>query len=173
MLPEDRGFVTTAWLESFAHSHFAGPYKEKLLLTCARLSIEELLARPQVESWIAFFPNEPSRRFGFLVWERGPFHFPHRGGYRAYPEDCIHYCYAAKGIPVEVKGKAVDLRRQGIARSLLEASGIDRSRPILYSYSTLDGRKWAERVGLEIKFEPRCSRLPHITQPERTQCDAA
>lgn len=167
MEPADRGFVVTTWVESFAHSHFAGPFPEKIYATAARLSIEQLLKRSSVETWIAYYPEEPGRRFGYLVWERGPFHFPHRGGYRTYPEDCLHFVYVAKGIPVEVDGKAVDLRRQGVASSLLDGAGIDRRRQYLYSYSTLDGRKWAERVGLDIKFEPRCARLPRVDNPER------
>jgi GNAT superfamily N-acetyltransferase len=155
--PGDLDFVVKSWISSFKSAHAAGILSISPLdvacPTCGAAvphdfasvmdhTLRAVLKRPGVTVWVAYNPRAapPSDLHGYLVSETGA-NLP---SYRPpsfelvivkATEPLIHYMFVKQAY-----------RGFGIARALLDAAGIDPTKPLLYSCKTADASS-LERAG--------------------------
>lgn len=147
----DRDFVRAAWVNGFRFSKFRGPIADNLYYPTYFASIDQLLQRSQVESWVAFNPKEQDPRYelyGFVVIERGrrgdEFHARcHIDG----EIPVVHFAFTKKSFR---RLRSRDVADVGIMTYLLQAAGLefkgDRCQPLIYTHGTPDAFAAAKSV---------------------------
>lgn len=123
----DLPFVVRSWVSSYRTAYAAG----LLLMDDYRLIMERqvrrVLERPGVEVWVAYAPDEDDPRadlYGWIAVERG-YEVPVAGRMQPAEEPLVHYCYVKS-----------NYRREGIARGLFRAAGIDPAEPFAFTCTT-------------------------------------
>jgi GNAT superfamily N-acetyltransferase len=107
--------------------------------------LRKLLTRPGVEVWVACHPGEEDHRsdlYGWIAVERG-----HR-------QPLVLYVYVKQAY-----------RRQGLARGLFAAVGIDPAAPFSYAAKTSAVRDLRSKIPLS-RWEPLIARFPPKAKPD-------
>lgn len=109
------GFVIRSWLKSFRKSDYAGPIPMHLYYDTYRAVVEDILARPGVEVWVAFNTEEDDRSndiYGYCVIERGC------------RSPVLHFAYTKQ-----------IYRQKGVMRACLKAAGFSLDG-LTYTFKT-------------------------------------
>lgn len=136
--PEHTNFIVNSWVESFRDSHAAGMIRMTMWRTYMWPEVEAVLARPGAETLVAVAPNvsPPGLFYGFVCVDTT----------EAVP--MVFYVYVKEAY-----------RRAGYARMLLEAAGVDPTRPYRYTCKTPVMTKLARLYPLG-RWDPLYARYP-------------
>jgi GNAT superfamily N-acetyltransferase len=124
----DIGFLFAAWIGSYKTSDWAGVVCDHVTYAIHKATINQLLARG-MKVVMAVNPDDEDQILGFVAYEVGP---------------VLHFCFV----------KDV-FRRQGVAKQLLEAAGIDRTGPVFHTFRTDDARYLGRRLRHRPEFARR------------------
>lgn len=141
----DLPFVIFSWLASFRDSHYAGLIAMEDWRDVMEPQILKALARPGVEVFVAYHPDEEDKTadlYGWLAVERG------------HERPFILYCYVKQ-----------NFRRMGIARRLFKAAGVDPTCDIAYACKTSVLSRLA-RVLPRARHTPHAARWPRERTPQ-------
>lgn len=112
---EDLRFVVATWASSYKSAHTAGIISSEDWSSIMHIQLNKLIARPGVRTIVAYDPASPDFLFGHICGETRP----------ELGLPVIHYLY--------VKSPH---RREGHARGLCEALGVNIRRPFAFSCRT-------------------------------------
>lgn len=143
----DRGFVFHSWLKSFKNSHYAGVIPMHHYYKVYTEALNDILSREGTEVVVATNPEESDARheiFGWCCAERGPGHPP-----------VLHYIYMKQAF-----------RHNGIAKEMLQATGILDAPEFWYTFRTLS---WSEIV----RHNPRAWHKPLFARFPKTASEEA
>lgn len=158
--PEDLPLIYDSWSSSYRNAHVAGPCPIHLWKPFMAACVEFFLSRPGVQAFVAFDPSAPkgAETFGWIAVEREVRLASRRrcsGGWETVMEvtdmPLVHYVYVKHAY-----------RRNGIARGLLWASGVDPSKPFLYNCRTGIVSKLHEKIP-QARWAPLIARYPKDT----------
>lgn len=149
--------VVSSWADSYRTAHAAGMVPMDMWGEVARASIARVLGRPGVEVWVAYHPGEDDPTadlYGWLAAERG-FEVPGRvrvsGRWQERmspsPYPLVHYAYVR-----------LAYRRQGIARGLCAAAGVDLGKPFYSTCKTTAGTAVVRHLGADERWNPLIAR---------------
>lgn len=122
----DLPLILDAWLSSFRTSNSAGIIAMKRWKPVMTPELLDILARRGVEAWVAYHPEADmgSDLYGFLIAEKDVSEMTPRGLVKT-DQPLVHYVYVR-----------LPYRRNGVARGLFRAAGVDPSKPFLYTFKT-------------------------------------
>ncbi len=138
----------SSWLRSFRKSHYAGPVRMLSYYDAYRATIEDLLARPSVEVWVACNSDESDPEhelYGYVVVEKPT--CAYREIDNRIEKPIIHYAYTKQLF-----------RRKGVMRSCLKAAGVDPKGPAIYTFKTVDMAQIARSRPWQ--WNPKMARYP-------------
>ncbi len=144
----DRTFAVETWLESQRTSYSAGLVRMHRWFDVMRPEIEAHLARPGMQTLVAFERTDPAFLYGWIAADPTEQRVPGKGGSVRWWPALVLYVFV----------KAT-FRREGIARALFEAVGIDPAKPFLYSCNTVMASRLASKTP-QAKFDPLVCRFP-------------
>lgn len=134
-IARDVPMIVANWVDSFRDADAAGMINVEDWRPIMEPQVRKVLARPGVECWVAYHPDETDPRadlHGWICVERGfrelvKERFNGRWEKRLVPSEAplIHYTYVLHS-----------RRRCGIARGLFLAAGIDPNQRFLYTCRT-------------------------------------
>lgn len=150
---EDRKFVIEAWLEGQRTSYSAGLVAIEDWFDVMRPQFTKLMQRPGMQTLVAYEKDDPDFLYGFVIADPTEQAIPNKD------VNSFHY-WPALVLFVFVK---VNFRKEGIARRLFEAVGVDISKPFLYACNTVTASRLASKVPLA-KFNPLAARFPKESQ---------
>jgi GNAT superfamily N-acetyltransferase len=127
-IEDDMRFIVESFLESFRTCYSAGLIAMDDWYTVMRPQAQKLFARPGAEQYVAHHPGEEFKGvdlYGFIAVERG------------HESPVVVYVYVKS-----------DYRRQGLARGLFAAAGIDPRRAFVYVARTAIAMKLRDKAPL-------------------------
>lgn len=133
---EDRAFIVSAWSSSFKTSHSAGLIHTDDWAGVMHPQIEKLLERPGSRAVVAFERTDPNFIYGFIAGDTSD-RMP-----------VVHFVYTKE-----------NYRREGIARGLFAALGVDPSRPFIYTCRTAVVTKLTSKIPAA-RWNPLVARWP-------------
>lgn len=145
---DDMTFVLSSWLDASRTSYSAGLIAMADWYTIMWKQYEKAMCRPDMRTVVAYEKTDPGFLYGFIVADPTEQCVPQKNG-------GVHY-WPALVLFVFVKQ---NYRREGIARRLFEAVGVDSARPFVYSCNTVTASRLANKVPLA-KFDPLVARFP-------------
>lgn len=110
---DDHDFVVSTWSISYKRSHSAGIIQADDWAEVMRPQIVKVLARPGMRAILAYAKKDADYFYGWIA------------GDTSQPVPLVAYVYVKEAY-----------RRQGIARGLFDALGIDPTRPFTYACKT-------------------------------------
>lgn len=117
--PQDKNFIFKSWLEVYkSESRFGRDISSHVFYPFHQRVIERIVSRPQTQILVASPKDDPFLICGFLVFEG----------------NVIHYAYTRKAF-----------RRMGVARALVEHTGID-PLTITFTHQTFDLLSLRDRI---------------------------
>ncbi len=143
---EDMPYVFGSWIDSWRNQQSAGLIPMDVYLEVQTNLIQRLLARPGCDVLVAYHPGETDHvadLYGWLCAEqtsRGP---------------VVHYVYTRES-----------QRKEGIARGMLLAAGIDPDGPFFFTAMTSTVKRFIGRKP-KAKYEPLCARYETAWREER------
>ncbi len=108
---------------------------------------EKAMAREGMQSIVAYEKDDPSFLYGFIVADPTEQRVPDGANVRWWP---------ALVLFVFVKQ---NFRREGIARKLFDAVGVDPSKPFIFGCNTQAATRLSAKVP-SARFNPLCARFP-------------
>jgi hypothetical protein len=145
---EDSKFALESWLEGQRTSYSAGLVPVDCWFEVMRPMYSRLMKRDGMRTMVAYEAADRDFLYGTIIADPTEQAVPSKGG-------GIRY-WPALVLWVFVK---VNFRKEGIARGLFEAVGIDVTRPFLYSSNTVTASRLASKTPLA-KFDPLAARFP-------------
>lgn len=106
------------------------------------------MSRPGMRTLITHEKTEPDQYYGFIVADPTEQRVPGKDGVVKWWPALVLFVYVK-----------APYRRQGFARRLFGAVGIDPDRPFLYSFNTVAASRLASKTPLA-KFNPLVVRYP-------------
>jgi hypothetical protein len=110
---DDRRFVVSAWSASYKDSHTAGMISTHRWAEVMHAEIERVLDQPGTQTLVAFEAKDPTFVYGFISGDPDA------------STPTVYYCYTKAAY-----------RRQGIARGMFSALGVDPTSRFLYACRT-------------------------------------
>lgn len=133
---DDRRFVISAWSASYKDAHTAGMIGSARWAEVMHAEVERVLDQRGTKTLVAYESRDPAFVYGFISGEPD-----------ATPP-VVFYCYTKAAF-----------RRQGIARGLFDALGVDPALRFLYACKTAVVPRLAGKLPAA-KFEPATARYP-------------
>ena len=134
LTPDDRRFVVSAWSASYKDSHSAGMIGTLRWADVMHAEIARVIDQPEAKTLVAYAKDDPSFVYGFISGD---------------PESSVvYYCYTKAAF-----------RRQGIARKLFTALGVDPECHFTYACRTAVVSRLAGKIPAA-RFDPSVARYP-------------
>lgn len=146
--PADRTFVISTWLDASRTSYSSGLIQMADWYTFQWGQYEKAMARADMRTLVAYEATDPEFLYGWIVADPTEQRVPDKSG-------SLHW-WPALVLFVFVKQ---NYRREGIARSLFDAVGVDISKPFLFGCNTVTASRLTSKVPLA-KFNPLVARFP-------------
>ncbi len=144
----DRTFVVESFLTSQRTSYSAGLIPMDRWFDVMRPVFTELLARPGMRAVVAFERDDPDFAYGWCAADPTEQRIPGKDGSVRWWPALVLYTFVKQ-----------NWRRQGVARKLFGAVGVDVSKPFLYAANTVTASRLAGKVP-QAKFDPLAARFP-------------
>lgn len=132
---DDARLVIDSWVSAYKYAHAAGLIALEDWDSIMRPQVAKVLRRPGCDVWVAYDPAETDKRFDLFGWiavERGYSEVVRRrrnGRWEEHLEvadrPLVHFVFVKRSY-----------RREGIARGLCEAAGVDLGAPLTYTCKT-------------------------------------
>ena len=132
----DRRFVVSAWSASYKDSHSAGMIGTERWADVMHAEIARVLDQANTTTLVAYEKNDPTFVYGFI------------SGVPAESPPVVYYCYTKAAF-----------RRQGIARRLFAALGIDPDNRFTYACRTAVVTRLGGKIPAA-RFDPNVARYP-------------
>jgi hypothetical protein len=144
----DLTFVISSWLDASKHSYSSGLIAMDDWYAVQWPQYLKATQRPDMRTVVAFEKTDPAFLYGFMVADPTEQRIEeHGGGVRWWP---------ALVLFVFVKQS---YRREGIARGMFDAIGIDPAKPFLYGCNTQQASRLSAKVP-GARFHPLVARYP-------------
>lgn len=133
-------FIVDTFVDSYRTAHAAGLIPMDVWRPLMRDCWRRILSRPGVRVVVAYVPGETSRQadlYGWIAVEDG------------HQRPFVLYVYVK-----------ADYRREGIARRLFEAAGIDLARPFDYAAKTGAVTRLRSKFSAAAQWRPLQARFP-------------
>lgn len=144
----DRTFVISSWLDASRTSYSSGLIAMEDWYTVMWPQYEKARARDGMQTLVAFEETDPDFTYGFIVADPTE--------QRVRERDQSIRWWPALVLFVFVKQ---NFRREGVARRLFEAVGIDPRKPFLYACNTQQASRLTHKVP-QARFNPLVARFP-------------
>jgi GNAT superfamily N-acetyltransferase len=148
----ERKFVISSWLDATRTSHHESLIAVDDWLTAMWPHREKLMARPGMRTILAYEKHDRDFLYGFIVADPTEQRIPNKDG--------LVLWYPALVVYVFVKQ---NYRKEGIARRLCEAAGVDLSKPFVFASGSAHS-SLASRFPLAI-LNPLAARFPKQPRP--------
>jgi hypothetical protein len=131
---DDLRFIVSAWSSSYKDAHTAGMIGTERWATVMHAEIERVLEQAGTQTRVAFEARDPAFVYGFIAGDPST--------------PAVFYCYTKAAF-----------RRQGIARGLFGALGVDPTRRFLYACKTAVVSRLGDKLPAA-RFDPGIARYP-------------
>jgi GNAT superfamily N-acetyltransferase len=145
---DDRKFAISSWLDATRFTQSCGLIQMDDFYPVMWPQYEKALARDGMSTVIAYEQDDPQFLYGFMSADPGDQRIPqHDGSVRWYP-----------GLVLFVFVKQ-NFRREGIARRLFDAVGINPGQPFLYASNTPQASRLESKFP-KAKYNQLAARFP-------------
>ena len=151
----DKTFVISSWLDAHRSSYSAGLWPMHIWHKHEGPIREWHLSQPNVRTLVAYEATDPEFLYGWVAADPTEQRVPSRDGSVRYWPALVLFVFVKQSY-----------RREGIARALFDAVGVDPSKPFVYSCNTVTASRLASKVPLA-RFDPLVARFPKESNAAR------
>lgn len=144
--PKDREFVISSWLDSSRSSYSSGLCPMHMWYAREWPIREWYIDHPSIKTLLAYEKDDPDFLYGWVCADPSVQSIPDKSGSVHYWPALVLYVYVKQSY-----------RKEGVARRLFQAVGVDVSKPFLYASNTVTASRIASKVPLA-RFNPLAAR---------------
>lgn len=146
--PDDLEFVLSFWLDASRLSYSSGLISMADWYTVMWRQYEKAMSRPDMRTIVAYEAGDPDFTYGFIVADPTDQRVRQRDGSVHWWPALVLFVYTKQ-----------NYRKEGVARGLFAAAGVDPAKPFLYGCNTEMASRLSSKVPLA-RFNPLVARFP-------------
>lgn len=145
---DDRRFVLASWLDASRTSYSSGLIAMSDWYAVMWPQYEKARTRDGMQTIVAYEQSDPDFTYGFIVADPTEQRLDEKGGAVKWWPALVLFVFVKQ-----------NFRREGVARGLFGAVGVDPDKPFLYGCNTQQASRLSHKVP-RARFHPLVARFP-------------